>query len=106
MEMLHLKRLLPGDLMGNDPCRYHKDKPSKSQPYAEGVQVVLTENDVVHIAHETGKHDQSDVYNDKSLRIRPLPGKSRESEGVTNGRVVRVAGLARLTTITPLVEAL
>ena len=74
--MLHLARSLPGDLMGNDPCQYHNANPSKSQPHAEGVQVVLTENDVVHIAHETGKHDQSDVYNDEACGHPPSKSKS------------------------------
>lgn len=40
--------------------------PASPNHMPRGVQVVLTENDVVHIAHETGKHDQSDVYNNEA----------------------------------------
>ena len=63
--MLQHARLMPGEIVRDDPAKHHDANAHKAQPDSRAARVIGAEHDVVHVAREPGHDHQGDVHDQK-----------------------------------------
>jgi len=66
--MLERSRMMPGDVMGDEPGGDNDGDTDEAENHADGPLVVGTHDDMVHVASEPGQDDESDMDDEEGKK--------------------------------------